>query len=247
MKKRISIALLSIFIVSNIYGAGIKSIKISENLIIKKIDENVWIHTSYKHFNNWGKVPANGLVIIDSNDILLIDTPWDNELTKLLVEWVSDTSNANVSKVIVTHYHEDRIGGLQWIHGAGIESYSISKTQDICKEKKLTIPKNSIDNFFSLNLSKGSLQVYFPGEGHTVDSVCVYLSKQKILFGGCSVKALNNKGLGNVTDANLVEWPTSLQRMKDKFSLAEIVIPGHGKEGSIELLNHTISLCRKRK
>ena len=34
------------------------------------------------------------------------------------------------------------------------------------------------------------VEVYFPGESHTIDNTVVYLHKQKILFGGCMIKGL---------------------------------------------------------
>jgi glyoxylase-like metal-dependent hydrolase (beta-lactamase superfamily II) len=65
--------------------------------------------------------------------------------------------------------------------------------------------------------------------------------------GGCLVKSIDAKALGNIEDASLAEWPESLTRIKDKYSSAEIVIPGHGNQGSLKLIDHTLKLLEEKK
>jgi metallo-beta-lactamase class B len=76
------------------------------------------------------------------------------------------------------------------------------------------------------------------------DNLVVYfdVSGKKILFGGSIVRPLENRRLGYTGDANLSEWPKSLQRILEKFPSCKIVIPGHGKWGGKELIKHTIDL-----
>ena len=56
------------------------------------------------------------------------------------------------------------------------------------------------------------------------------------------VKSMNSSGLGNLSDANTQQWPLTLQKVKNKFPEAEIVIPGHGAFGGTELIDHTLNL-----
>lgn len=84
-----------------------------------------------------------------------------------------------------------------------MDSYSIKKTQGLCIEKDLPVPKITVKDNFTLNIGSTPIHILFPGSGHTEDSVCVYLPKQTVLFGGCSVKALSNATLGNIADADL--------------------------------------------
>jgi metallo-beta-lactamase class B len=51
-----------------------------------------------------------------------------------------------------------------------------------------------------------------------------------------------NAGKGNLADANLKEWSNTVGKIKEKFSSAKIVVPGHGRSGGIELLDFTINL-----
>lgn len=47
---------------------------------------------------------------------------------------------------------------------------------------------------------------------------------------------------GNMDDADLDHWPDSLQNLKETFPEARIVVPGHGEEGDLSLIDHTIDL-----
>jgi len=71
----------------------------------------------------------------------------------------------------------------------------------------------------------------------------VWLAKHKILFGGCLVKSLQSKSLGNTADASIEIWPTSIQNVLNKYPDIEIVVPGHGKIGNVNLLKHTAKLA----
>lgn len=55
------------------------------------------------------------------------------------------------------------------------------------------------------------------------------------------IKSLN-AGKGNLSDANLKERANTVERVKDEFKTAKIVIPGHGAHGGVELLDYTIQL-----
>lgn len=68
--------------------------------------------------------------------------------------------------------------------------------------------------------------MYYPGKGHSADNIVVWLPQYKVLFGGCLVKSLDYGGLGSTTDA-------------------EVIVPGHGGWGSIELTEHTLELLKQ--
>ena len=43
---------------------------------------------------SWGRVGANGLVVVSGNEALLIDTPWNDSLTSMLCRWGDDNLHA---------------------------------------------------------------------------------------------------------------------------------------------------------
>lgn len=232
----------TIVTINNISAENRPVITIDNDLQLRTISENVWIHISHIDLPKWGKVAANGMVVYTDKELVIVDTPWNDFQTQLLISWFENHYEVKDIKVLVTHYHDDNLGGLGWVHNKGIDSYSIKRTQDICKERGLPIPKNTIENNFIFEYHDIPLEIQFLGEGHTVDNISVYLPTEHILFGGCSVKALRNSSLGNTRDANIKSWPITLRNMKNYYSDTKIVIPGHGKEGSITLLDHTLSL-----
>ena len=89
------------------------------------------------------------------------------------------------------------------------------------------------------------MECLFTGPGHTPDNISVYFPDSKILFGGCMIKSLQSKGLGNTADAVVSEWDKSVDKLKLLCPEAKVVIPGHGNYGDISLLTHTINLVKK--
>jgi len=174
--------------------------------------------------------------------LLLVDTPWTDPLTRQLSEWFSQNYGAVIDKVIVCHFHDDNLGGLGWINSQGIDSYSLESTAEICRSKGLPLCQYRLQEQTCFNFEGSPVITFFPGRGHTIDSIAVYFSEEKILFGGCSVKSLSSRTLGNTLDADLENWPQSLCNLKTRFPEAEIVVPGHGDAGGLELIDHTLTL-----
>ena len=99
-----------------------------------------------------------------------------------------------------------------------------------------------------LSFGSESLILYYPGESHSPDNITVYYPGKKILFGGCMVKESSSANLGNTDDANLAQWPVSIERLMARYNETNVklVIPGHGKAGDIRLLDKTLELCKKQ-
>ncbi|MBN1362650.1 MAG: hypothetical protein JW993_18780 [Sedimentisphaerales bacterium] len=97
----------------------------------------------------------------------------------------------------------------------------------------------------ALRVGAESVEVFFPGPSHTTDNVVVYFKNERILFGGCMIKALAARTPGFVGDADMSAWPVSVQKVLDRFPDARLVVPGHGAAGDLALLSHTIRLCEQ--
>lgn len=100
----------------------------------------------------------------------------------------------------------------------------------------------------ALSFGAENLILYYPGETHSPDNIAVYSPKRKVLFGGCMVKERSSTNLGNTDDANLEQWPVSMERLMAKYNETNVslVVPGHGKAGDISLLQKTLDLARKQ-
>jgi metallo-beta-lactamase class B len=220
-------------------------IRISEDVELIKLSEKAYVHVSVTDIGGFGKVSSNGLILIDKGEAFLFDTPVTNSQTETLVKWIADSLKASVSTFIPNHWHEDCLGGLDYLHSAGVKSYANQMTIDLAKEHKIAVPQNGFIDSLRLNLHGKDIFCYYPGAGHSTDNIVIWIPSEKILFGGCMVKDSYSNNLGNLSDAKVEEWPETIQKVIDRFPETNIVIPGHGRIGGKELLSHTKELLQQ--
>ncbi|MCL1105929.1 DIM/SIM/IMP family subclass B1 metallo-beta-lactamase [Shewanella algicola] len=211
-----------------------------DELTLSPLVPDVYLHQSYKQVSGFGLVESNGLVVVQDKQAFIIDTPWTDNDTAKLVDWIIQ-QGLTVTASISTHSHQDRAGGIGYLNSQGIATWVSDKTQRLLTANKLS----SASHTFSTKqhtLEQQFIEVYDLGAGHTVDNLVVWLPKQQILFGGCLIKSLNSRTLGYTGEADLQQWPLTVAKVQAQFSEAKIVVPGHGKTGGTSLLSHTINL-----
>lgn len=220
-----------------------KEIYKSKDLIVTQIAENSFEHTSFKQTNDFGYVPCNGLIVRNSNEVIIFDTPTNDKNSEELIKWIRETLHCQINAIIPTHFHDDCLGGLKGFHENKIPSYAYFKTIELARENKYEVPQNSFTEPLSLKVGKESITAKFFGEGHTKDNVVGYFPSENILFGGCLIKEVD-AGKGYLGDANVPEWPNTVEKIKKAYPNVKIVIPGHGEYGDGKLLDFTIGLFR---
>jgi metallo-beta-lactamase class B len=219
-----------------------EKIVISKDIELLKISDRSYIHVSYANLPDYGRISANGFLYTINGKGYLFDTPWDDSLTKVMIDYIQDTMKIKIIGFVPNHWHEDCMGGLNYIHKIGIESYSSEKTRETAKLKYLPIPKHGFLKALTLKLDTKKIICKYYGAGHSLDNIIVWFPSEKILFAGCMVKELKSKSLGNLSDADLKEWPKTIKKVMNEYQSAEIIIPGHGTSGGKELLVHTLEL-----
>ncbi len=222
------------------------SLLAKSNIELHQLSKNVYVHTSYKLLSGYN-TPSNGLIVISTDGIILIDTPWDDEQTAELIKIVKQKFEKEVVLAIISHAHEDRIGGINTLYENKIKTIGYKLTSVKAKELgyKEPIPFYKEDTLIVVGSTL--LNVYYPGPAHTVDNIVVWLPLDKILFGGCMIKSLISESLGNTSEADLIAWPNSISKLLTKFDEAKIVVPGHGKWGGKSLIYHTLALLKQKK
>jgi len=221
-----------------------KKITINNDLEIVQLTPNVYQHISYAEFAGFGRVECNGMIVTADGKAFLFDTPPTEELTRRLVEWITQTLKLKVVGFIPNHWHSDCIGGLAYLQTIGVESYANQRTIDIAKAKNLPVPAHGFKDSLNLRLGNIEIDCYYLGAGHSMDNIVVWIPSEKVLFPGCLVKEVNAKGLGNTADGDLKAYPQTIEKVLRKFPDAKIVIPGHGVVGGIELIGHTKELLK---
>jgi metallo-beta-lactamase class B len=223
-----------------------KLVSINENqLIFYPLQKNVYTHISFLQTQTWGKVGCNGMVYIHKNKAFIFDTPADNETSEALIKAL-ELKKIKIKGVVINHFHNDCLGGLEAFHKIDIPSYATYKTIGLAKRDSVTVPKNGFEKQLKLKIGKKEIINQYLGEAHTSDNIVSYLVSEKVLFGGCMAKEVN-AGKGFLGDANEKEWPNTIRKVKLTFPNTQKVIPGHGKVGGQELLDYTIKLFESKK
>ncbi|MET2985523.1 subclass B1 metallo-beta-lactamase [Aureibaculum conchae] len=241
MKIKYLISILVLFALVSCKSQQKKEVYKTENLIIKQLTENTFVHISYLKTEDFGNVACNGMLFINGDEAMVFDTPTNDVTSKELIDWLKNNKKVNVKGVVATHFHDDCLGGLTEFHKSNIPSYASKKTIELAKEQNSEIPKVSLDFDQDLELNGKKVKNLFFGEGHTKDNIVSYIPSEKVLFGGCLLKTVGAKK-GYLGDANITEWSNTVAKIKKELPDIEYVIPGHGKTGGTELLTYTIQL-----
>ncbi|PLX03209.1 MAG: subclass B1 metallo-beta-lactamase [Marinilabiliales bacterium] len=243
MIKQFALVTFIVFIISNnSFAQENNIIVIDNNIQLINLQDSIFIHISWQQSETFGRFPSNGLIIIKNGEALMVDTPMDNDKTKRLTNYLNDSLSVSLTKLIVCHYHDDCLGGLEYLQTLGIESIANYLTIAKCKEIGLPIPSIPFTDSLKFNFNGEPVECSFFGAGHTFDNIVVYLPNKEILFGGCLVKSSNSKGLGNTTDAVVNEWSQTINKIIKRFPEIKTVVPGHGGHGDKKLLYHTVDL-----
>jgi metallo-beta-lactamase class B len=216
---------------------------ISSDLKLVRISDHAFLHVTFTNSAASGRYSSNGLVFISNGEALLFDTPTSDSLTMSLVSFLQDSMKLKITGFVPNHFHEDCMGGLGYIHKAGIASYAGEKTIAMAKKNGLPVPEYGFKDSLRLKVGNESVLCYYPGPAHTQDNIVVWIPSEKVLFAGCMCKSGDAVNLGNLADANMEEYGKTIGKVIKKFSSAEIVIPGHGDIGNFKLLLHTKELA----
>ena len=213
----------------------------SPTLIVTKISDHTYQHISYLETKDFGKVACNGMLVLDHQEALIVDTPTTEEASLELLTFITEELESKVKGVIPTHFHTDCLGGLSVFHQKQIPSYANTATIAYGKAQKVVVPKHAFKNYMQITIGAQPVHVSFFGEGHTKDNVVAYVPTDKVLFGGCLVKELE-ASKGNLADANTTAWPATIQHIEEEYPNIQTVIPGHGVVGGPALLTYTKTL-----
>ena len=216
----------------------------SNSVELTKINDNIWVHTTYTDYNG-SRTSSNGIIAVSSKGLILVDTPWNNAQTKELIKLTKSVFKKDIALAVITHAHEDTIGGIDTLLDNKIDVRSTRLTAIEAEKNGFQKPEPTLVSGQCITLGNIDLEVFYPGEGHSVDNITVWFPQHKVLFGGCLIKSLDARDKGNTSEANVVMWPASAERVRQEYPDAVVVIPGHGKWGNLDLIRHTIELVSK--
>ena len=219
----------------------------TQKLIITPLTKNFYIYTTFGDPGDGSLYPANGMYLVTSQGVVLFDTPWDTAQFQPLLDSIQARHNQKVIMCIATHFHSDRTAGLKDYKQKGIKTYTTKQTDDLLKEKNGPRAEFLIYGDSTFNVGQYRFETFYPGKGHSPDNIVLWFGREKILYGGCFIKSIETNSPGNLTDANISEWISSIENVQKKFGDPAFTIPGHLEWTNKKSLSHTLKILKKYK
>ncbi len=218
--------------------------RLADDLFVRPLAPDVLLHVSWKTLPAWGRISSNGVVVLGSSEALLVDTAWGDEPTEALLDYVEREHHRRVTHLVVTHAHDDRVGGIRAALARGVVVHELALTAERSAAQGYPPPTETFERELPLDVDGTRAEVFFPGAAHAPDNVVVFLPASRILVGGCMIREASASSIGNLADASLETWGESLRAVEARFPTPAIVVPGHGAPGDATLLAHTAELVR---
>ena len=225
--------------------AGQPIVHINADMEAEPVATNCLVIRSFHHVPSYGRIPGNELLYIAGREGLLVNTPWDCRQTEQLVDWAASALKVTVVKAILTHTHDDCMGGIAALTNRHIQTIALDLTAQKARRERKPVPETLFSEEMQVTVGNRQVEAFYPGAGHATDNIVVWLASEKILFGGCLVKSAESRDLGNIADADLHAWPGSLRRLRARYPAAELVIPGHGNAAGPNCIAHTLELLQQ--
>ena len=211
---------------------------------LRPLGEGVWVHVATRDIGGGTVFPSNGLVVRDGDGLIVVDPAWGGDNTAALLEAIEREIGLPVRRSISTHFHDDRVEGVDTLKAAGVATWATPMTRSLARAEGNEVPAFALEGLGEPGdaVQVGPVEVFYPGAAHAPDNVVVYVPSARVLFGGCAVHEGARRSPGNVADADLDAWPVSIGRVQDRYPEARVVVPGHGRPGGLDLLTHTIAI-----
>ncbi|MGF1586617.1 MAG: hypothetical protein ACFCUM_14930 [Bacteroidales bacterium] len=95
-------------------------IVIDNDISLIHLHDSAYMHVTWDESELYGRFSSNGMIFVKNGKALMIDTPMDNEKTRRLCEYLENSMNVEVVRLVIGHYHDDCMGGLEYIQNSGI-------------------------------------------------------------------------------------------------------------------------------
>lgn len=211
----------------------------------------VWQHTTYLDLMGFGPVPSNGLLVVDGEASLLVDTAWTDPQTTQILRWAAEVLGKPVRVAVVTHAHQDKMGGIAALNAAGIPSWANPLSNELAPQHGLLAAGNSLV-FAADGWATGAgaaalapLKVYFPGGAHTRDNITVGLPALGLAFGGCMIKGSDSTTLGNLADADMGAYASSVRNFSAAFPNASLIVMSHSPPEGRKAIQRSLELAEE--
>lgn len=212
-------------------------------LEITHLTGNFYLYKTYSLYQN-NYISANAMYLITNKGAILFDTPWDKAQYQALLDSIEQKHHKKAIMVIATHSHEDRAGGFGFYNKKHIPTYSSKLTDEILKNDHKPRAARTFKNDTTFTIDQYKFQTCYAGAGHTKDNIVIWFPRERILYGGCLIKSTEASELGFTGEANLKEWPKTLNKLKQRYPNPSYIITGHDNWRDMKSIDHTLELLK---
>lgn len=217
------------------------SVSAQQRLRIIPLSSDIYVFTTWQDFQGT-LFPANGMYVVGTRGVFLVDAPWDTLQTIPLIDSIYRRHHARVLGALATHFHGDRTGSFGVLNRLGIPTYASRQTLRLSEERGEHRARYAFRADTVFRLGGPVLETRYFGAGHTADNRVVYDSASGVLFGGCMVKSSEADNLGNLADADPKAWVFTMQKLRKAYPKPRFVIPGHEGWADGQGIEHTQAL-----
>ncbi|MDB5200698.1 MAG: Beta-lactamase [Ferruginibacter sp.] len=236
--QRFVFIICAFFIVSSAGAQDNRPLKLSH------LTGDFYVFTTYNLYKG-NRIPANGMYLVTTDGVVLFDTPWDSTQFQPLLDTIRARHHQEVLLCIATHFHEDRTGGLEFYRQRGIKTYTTRYTDELSKNHGMKRAEFLMDTDSLFRIGGYSFQTFYPGKGHAPDNIVIWFQQQKILYGGCLIKSVEDHTLGNLSDASVTDYAQTIRQVKQHCPHPRYILPGHNDWTNIHSLKHTLKMARR--
>lgn len=211
-------------------------------LRITPLTGDFYIYETFSEYKG-SRIPANGMYIVTKAGVVLFDSPWDTTQFQPLLDSIQQRHHSPVVMCFATHFHSDRTAGLEYYRKLGITTFTTTQTDELSKTRRMKRAEFLLKKDSVFTVGAYSFETFYPGPGHAPDNIVVWFPQQKILYGGCLVKSAEDEDLGNLGDADVKKYASSIQKVIGHCPNPAYVIPGHGDWADKRSLQHTLKMA----
>ena len=207
-----------------------------KQITFEQLSPHTWAYTA--------EGDPNSGVVIGDDGIIVLDATATPIMAQDLIRRIRAVSDLPIKYVVLSHYHAVRVlgasafGAQAIIASQGTHEMIIERgKQDWDSEYErfprlfqnadsipgLTFPTIVFERRLNLWLGKVEVQLHHVGAGHTKGDIIAWLPQEKVMFSGDLVEYKAGIYTG---DAQLKEWPATLERLRQFSPMA--LVPGRG-------------------
>jgi glyoxylase-like metal-dependent hydrolase (beta-lactamase superfamily II) len=226
-----------------------------KKITFERLSEHCWAYTA--------EGDPNSGVIVGDDFIMVSDATATPLMAQDLIRRIREVSDKPIKYVLLTHYHAVRVLGASAYKAEGATEVIASRgTYELIVERGLQDMKSEMERFprlfrgaesvpgltwpslvigdgtpgeqgkLTLDLGGVRVQIWHPGPGHTRGDTIAWVEEEGVLFSGDLVEFEAGVYTG---DAQLEEWPATLEALRQLGATA--IVPGRGEamKGSAEV------------